>query len=38
MTIKHIVIPAGGVKGFHYYGALKSSLIVKITKKANNEL
>ncbi len=22
----------------HYYGALKSSLIVKITKKANNEL
>jgi predicted acylesterase/phospholipase RssA len=23
MTIKHIVIPSGGAKGFHYYGALK---------------
>ena len=23
MTIKHIVIPAGGARGFHFYGALK---------------
>ena len=35
MTIKHIVIPAGGVKGFHYYGALKYLNKCKFWKHKN---
>ena len=26
MTIKHIIIPSGGAKGFHYYGALNCNV------------
>ena len=35
MTIKHIVIPAGGAMGFHFYGALKYLNQCKLWKLKN---